>query len=233
MKAHPDIKVMRGIVGDMHVLQALPDKWRHLTVDVAHEEGSQRHYPTTILSAWEAPPRTRDTEYLGLHIRRHGLTTIVRVHTEDDEQVTPEVGYDERLPYPIEYTLPRIRWIEQYAQPIPAQELIATARIGLDMLKAYQEANRDQQQRIDNTLSGFDGVEQLVDCSRPDADAYIALASPALGEFIRQEGISYDHVNTKEIYALNALNNVTDTMLPQEMPQVPPNRRERIRRPVR
>lgn len=112
------------------------------------------------------------------------------------------------------------------------------------MLKAYEEATPDQRARIRRTYTGPPeppenwvnwGVipfinPQIVDETRPDLDAYIAKASPVLGNGLKRMGISYAHIGTRSIYALNALNKVTDDMLPGEMPPVPQNSREPRRR---
>jgi len=231
MQAHPDITVIRAFDGDVYIVQTVPEKWRHIWVDVEREEGSQRHHPSVFIYALESPEFTYRMDDTVYEIRKHGLTTIVKVHTEDDGQVTPEVGYAERRPYPSTFGVRHIRDLEKYSLPIPAQELVATVRTGLEMLKAYSEASRDQRERIDNLHSGNDGwTPQIVDETRPDADAYIASASGLLGEMMRQGGISFDTARLKSIYALNALNKVTDAMLPSEMPPVSPNRREPRRR---
>ncbi len=238
MKAHPDIRVMRSefTFGRVEITKKVDDRWREIIVDVEHEEGSQRHYPTVIISAYETPWDASNE--ISNRIRRYGLETIVKVHVEDDEQVTPEVGYDERQRYPHDFTRRQIRYFERYSQPIPAQEIVTTARIGLEMFKAYREASLDQQVRIyqdslnnrnwDDTtwaVQFYDGKPR-----RRDMDAYVVEASPLLGNIMRQHGISYTHVGTKAIYALNALNKVTDAMLPSEMPPAPQNRKEPARR---
>lgn len=226
MKAHPEITVIRDMTGDIFILQTFKHKWRHIHVDVKHEAGSQRHYPTVLIRAYDTPINGHRTEDIVKNIREYGLTTLVKMHVEDDEQVTPEVGYGKRQRYPQDFTRGQISYIESYANPIPAQELTTAARTGLEMLKAYGEASREQRERIDDTHTGYYGWEQIVDGTRPDIDTYIAEASPLLGNMMRREGISYAHAGTRSIYALNTLNKVTDTMLPSEIPPAPPNRRE-------
>ena len=61
-------------------------------------------------------------------------------------------------------------------------------------------------------------------------DEYISEALPLLGNALRQKGITYNHIGTKSIYALNTLNKVNDAMLPHDMPPAPKNRREPARR---
>lgn len=230
MKAHPEITVIQSILG-LQIVQIFPDKRRHISVDVELEQGSQRHYPTVLFSAYEEPPNGYPSRY---EMRRYdissyevyGLTTVVKLHVEDDEQVTAEVGYKKRPKYPRDFTTSQIRYIESYANPIPAQELVTTARTGLELLKAYGEASREQRERIEWTLTGYHGWSQIVDDTRPDMDAYIAEASPLLGSVMRRAGISYNHVGIHAIYALDALNKVTDAMLPKEMPPAPKNKRE-------
>src|SRR5947207_3116852 len=73
IQAHPDITVIRDLTGEIEILQTFPDKWRHITVDIEHEEDSQHRYPTVLIRAWESPPHTYPTDNLGLAIRRHGL----------------------------------------------------------------------------------------------------------------------------------------------------------------
>lgn len=238
IQAHPDITIIRDMTGHIRITQTFPAaekihdrlKWRHMWVNVEHEEGSQRHYPSVILTSFDYPRHRDINDDRVWFIRSHGLKTIVKVHVEDDEQVTTEVGYNKRLRYPRDFKALDIRYVENYSVPIPAQELVTTARTGLEMLKAYGEATREQRARIDNLHIGYHGWSQIVDTTRPDLDAYIAEASPLLGDFMKRKGISYTHVGTKSIYALNALNKVTDAMLPSEMPPAPQNRKEPARR---
>ncbi|SRR6266851_2692571 len=240
MQAHPEIRVLRGefTFGMVEITQRVEDRWREILVDVEHEEVSKRHYPTVKISAYETPRNVSPYDDISNQIRRYGLETIVKVHVKDDEPVTAEVGYDKRQRYPHDFTRGQIRYFERYSLPIPAQELVATARTGLEMLKAYREASLDQQVRIfedslnnekwDNStwaVQFYDGKP-----GRRNMDAYIAEASPLLGAVMTQHGISYNHLHTKVIYTLNALNKVTDAMLPQEMPPAPQNRREPRRR---
>src|SRR5260221_6968024 len=100
MKAHPDIKAIRGMFGDIRIMQSFPDRWRRLRIDVKHEKDSQRHYPSVVVKAYETPPHTSLSGDLDGIIQEYGLITIVKLHTGDDEQVTPEVGYDKQSPYP-------------------------------------------------------------------------------------------------------------------------------------
>src|SRR6266700_7960546 len=106
LQTHPDIQVVRGIYGfgEVYITQRVGHRWRNILVDLEHEEVSQRHYPTVVISAYESHRRTyyvhnawleetmRNGDIRQRHIQRHGLTTLVKVHVEDDEQVTPEVG---------------------------------------------------------------------------------------------------------------------------------------------
>src|SRR5439155_7790410 len=119
------------------------------------------------------------------------------------EQVTAEVGYSKRQRYPQDFSSGRIGFIERYSQPIPVQEIVPTARIGLEMLKAYREASLEQQFRIysdcekrpwDNTT----WAAQLYD-GEPgrNMDEYLAEALPLLSSALRRKGISYNHVGTK------------------------------------
>ncbi len=236
IQAHPDITVIREDFGEVSITQKVGHRLRHIFVDVEHEEGSQRHYPTVTLSAWETPRNLSTYEVsqdISRKIRSYGLETIVKVHIEDDEQVTTDVGYDKRRPYPHDFTSGQILYLEGYSHPIPAQELIATARTGLEMLKAHGEATREQRARIGELRTGYHGWSQIVDESRPDMDEYIAGISPLFANAMRLSGFSLNQVGTKAIYALNALNQVTDAMLPSEMPPAPQNRREpRQRRPA-
>lgn len=226
IQANPDITVIRDMIGDIRITQTFPDKWRHITLDVEHEKGSQRHYPTVLIQAYETQTYHYGHEDVVSDIRRHGLITVVKLHVEADELVTPEVGYGERLRYPRDFGAHYVRYIEKYSLPISAQELVTTARTGLEMLKAYQEASYEQRHRIHDLRTGCDGRTPLLDGTRPDMDAYLAEAFPKLGDVMRSEGISYAYVGTKSIYALNALNKVNNAMLPEEMPSVPQNRRE-------
>ena len=238
IQAHPDMMVIRAR-DNIRITQTFPDaqtyhdkyKLRHMWVDVEHEEGSQRHYPSVILVSFDYPSHYYFiTDKAVLDIRQHGLLTVVKAHVEDDEQVTPEVVYKERLRYPRDFSAHQIRYIEEYSVPIPAQELVATAQAGLEMLNAYGEASFKQQERIDNLRTGIHGRPQIIDDTILYADGYIASASPLLGEFMRKQNMSFNHVGIKSIYALNVLNKVTDAMLPQEMPPAPKNRREPARR---
>ncbi len=208
MQAHPDIKVLRSPYsrGQIEITQRVENRWRHILIDVEQEKGSQRHYPTIKLSAYETPRNTLPYEDISRQIRSYGLETIIKVHVEDDEQVTTEVGYDKRLPYPHDFKQDSIEFIELYSLPIPAQELVATARIGLGMLKAYREASLDQQIRIYENNFGrrwdnISGQTQFYDGEpgrNRDMDAYLSEVSPLFA-------------------------NAMDAMLPGEMPPAPPN----------
>lgn len=230
MQAHPDISVVQTRLGELYIYQALPEqRERVIAVEITHEEGSTRHYPSVILRAYERPewkPSTPATIVdIRRHaeikdIRRHGLKTLVKLHVADDEQVTPEIGYEERQRYPSDYTRRRIQRIQEYAHPIPAQEIVAATRIGLEMLKTGREERKP---------FGII-VPQIQDFTSPHFDEDIAAASPLIGAWMKREGISYNHVRTLPIYALNALNKVTDAMLPSEMPPAPRNSREPQRR---
>src|SRR6266568_9452408 len=110
MKMHPDITVIRDMTGHIRITQTFPDKWRNMWVDVEHEEDSQRHYPSVILTSFDFPSHHHITDDLVMDIRKHGLKTIVKVHLEDDEQLTPEVGYNKRLNrYPRDFSASHIR----------------------------------------------------------------------------------------------------------------------------
>src|SRR6266705_1678724 len=106
LQAHPDIRVLRSeyLFGLVEVTKRVNDRWRQIDVDVEHEEGSKRHYPTVILSAYETPRNVSPYQDISRHIHRHGLVTIVKVHVADDEQVTTEVGYKPRQRYPSDFT---------------------------------------------------------------------------------------------------------------------------------
>jgi hypothetical protein len=236
LKSHPDIRVMRSeyTFGRVELTQRVNNRWREIVVDVEHEEGSQRHYPSVIISTYETP-RNVDWDS-SEQIRRNGLTTLLKLHVGEDEQVTPEVGYKERQPYPHDFTREQIRDFETHSQPIPAQEIVTTARIGLELLKAYREASIEQQTKIfgDNinnqNWDNSNWAVQFYD-GQPgrNMEEYIAEAVPSwLSSALRRKGINY--VGTKAIYALNVLNKVTDAMLPSEMPPAPKNRREPARK---
>jgi hypothetical protein len=229
MQAYPNISVIQSIFFGIEIFQTFSDKWRYLKVDVEHEY-SQQHYPNVIVKAFDYPMGHSITDDVVMNIRRHALTTLVKVHVENGEHVTPEVGYEERQAYMPELRSGHIKFIEEYSSPIPAQELVATAKTGLEMLKAYREASPRQRRRIDWTLTGIHGWSQIADDTKPDMDEHIAEASPLLGNVMKHEGISYTHVGLRSIYALNALKKVTDTMLPSKMPPAPQNRRELSRR---
>lgn len=231
MKAHPDITVIREHTGEVFILQTFPDNWRHIWIDVEQEKDSHRHYPNVTVTAFNTPIGMHRADETKWDFIRYGLVTVARVHVEDDEQVTPEVGYRERKQYPPTSDMGRVkvRFIKRYSHPIPAHELIATARTGLEMLKAYREASPDQRERINDTLTGYHGHSQIVDDTRIDMDEYlaeVAKTTPFLGAFLKADGVSYNHARLKSVYALNALNKVSDNMLPVEMPPAPPNSRE-------
>lgn len=236
LQAHPDIRVLRSEFeqGQVEVTRRIEDRWRQIDVDVEHEKGSQGRYPTVILSAHETPRDVSPYDELSKRIRRYGLMTIVKVHVGEDEYVTPEVGYGERIRYPSDFTRGEVRFYEDYSQPIHAREIVAQARTGLEILKAYGEASLEQRVRVytNNVNEHWDESTWAVqfydgEPGREDMDKYLASVSPLWGRVMSQDiRFSITASRIKAMYALNALNKVTDEMLPGEMPPAPGNRRE-------
>jgi len=224
MKAHPDILARRDD-GAILIHQILADQWRNIEIEVQDYENSQEQNPPVLL--WADNNSLSHHNFASRYYRgddeepHYGLYTFVRVHVDEGGQLTPEVGYSKRYRYPRHFTRRLVQSTNKYAVPIPARDLVATARIGLEMLQAYGEASPEQQERIAHTLSGFEGEVQLVNNTHPGYD-----------DWLRSEDI-YTHIDSPIIYALNVLNKVTDAMLPGEMPPAPKNRRETRQRPRR
>src|SRR5437588_2924608 len=80
IQAHSDITVIRDMTGHVRITHMFPDKWRHMGVNVKHEEDSQRHYPSVILTSFDYPSQHHINDNLVLDIRDHGLKTIIKVH---------------------------------------------------------------------------------------------------------------------------------------------------------
>jgi len=222
LQANRDLAVRRDRLGEVTILQALRNgDLRRVEVLVAEgEEGN----PTVIINGQQFPASYRAevrtarakmmqkdhtsedvSRYYELDERRYdALRTQLRVRIGEDEHVHAKIVYGHR------------EISEGLTMEVDPHELVTTAKRGLELLQAYLN---------DPSPKTYQMRNQIEDEYRPDLERRVAEASPLVDAFIRREG-GYDIYGTQAIYALNALNKVTDAMLPSEMPPASQNRRE-------
>lgn len=222
LQGHPDLTIIRReIFRDVGIIQQLTNThWRLIDINVEQEKDGQKLFPTIVVSGVNTPANTFFTSDLALEQHRYGLVTSIRVHTEDDKQVHAAVEYKKGSPFPPDIHSYHKLLVELHARPIPTYELVTIARSGLEMLEAYTNAPEEGRMRIYNMRNGAFRKPQVAVNLRPNLDAYIAEASPILARIMQNKGISYNNASEREIFALNALQQVTKEMLPATVPSV-------------
>ena len=210
LQAHPDLTVGRGRLGDVGITQDLPNRdTRNIHISVGRNRNSLgRLYPDVVISGLYLP------RYLAgeKQIRQftYGLKTLLVIHTEPDEQVHAEVDYtsNHRL-------IPED--LRPYAIPIPTDELLATATNGLEILKAYVYASKEERRRIDNS-----NEQRVEDGCRTNVAKDISEAYPGFYRVLNDRTGILNNAGIHAFFALNALRKVTKEMLPkQEPPPLP------------
>jgi hypothetical protein len=216
LQAHPDIKVERDYIGQISISQYIVDMERFITVEVEREEGSSRLYPTVVLHGINTA-RHNSLLYddIGHDQRGYAMETHMRVYTEDDESVHVEVEYEKGKGLPPNVNKRRQRLIKYTTEPMLASELLATAKAGLEILTAYCSASGEEQTHVFNAYQDTDHEPQVSNWLHTDLDERIALASPVVYNAMKRHGMSFEHEGIKPFFALNALNKVTEDMLPQ------------------
>jgi hypothetical protein len=216
LHAHPDIQVERDYIGEIKIWQYIVDMERFIRVEVEREEGSSRLYPTVVLHGINTA-RHNSLLYDDIEQDQRGYATEthMRVYTEDDESVHVEVEYEKGKDLPPNMNKRRQRLIKYTTEPMLASELLATAKTGLEILTAYCSASDREQTHVYNSYQDDGNEPQVSDWLHPDLDERIALASPVVSNAMKRHGMSFEHEGIKPFFVLNALNKVTEGMLPK------------------
>jgi hypothetical protein len=210
LRAHPDLTVGRGRLGDVGITQDLPNRdTRNIHISVGRNRNSlDKLYPDVTIRGLYLP------RYLAgeKEIRQftYGLKTLLIIHTEPDEQVHVEVDYSSN-----HHLIPED--LRSCAIPIPTDELRSTATNGLEILKAYVYASKEERRKIDSSHN-----QRIEDGCRTNVVDDIAEAHPGFYRALNDRTNLLKNAGIHAFFALNALQKVTKEMLPkQEPPPLP------------
>src|SRR6266568_5417282 len=191
LQVHPDLTVGRGRLGDVGITQVLSNRdTRNIHISVSRNRNApDRLYPDVVISGLYLP------RYLAgeKQIRQftYGLKTLLVIHTEPDEQVHAEVDYTSNY-----RLIPED--LRSYAIPIPTDELLSTATNGLEILKAYVYASKEERRRIDNS-----NEQRVEDGCRTNVAEDIAQAYPGFYSALKDRTGILSNTGINAFFALN------------------------------